>query len=317
MLARMYSYRICGRHLESNLPLPELLEGAGAAADSSFLLLPGPSPAPEPAAWIHQWAQPDGTPWSSLSRYQQGYLLRFHGMADFLLSDDCVQIRCFSVNGTPDATLRHLLLDQVFPLALSRQGHLVLHCSAVVTPLGAVAFAGGTGMGKSTLTASFAHSGVPVLTDDGLLVQERHGKLVGFPSYPGLRLWDDSLAAIFPANTSGIPVAHYTTKVRVALGRDMIPFCDEPSTIRRIYFLGLANEICIEPLAPGEGFMEVVKQSYRLDLRDQERLRREFERLRHLAALTKFRRLSFACDFGVLPAVQEAILQDLQREDSR
>ncbi|MGH9557400.1 MAG: hypothetical protein ACRD2Y_16435 [Terriglobales bacterium] len=312
----MYFYRICRRQLKSNMPLPELPESESAAADCSFQMLPGSSPVPEAQTWIQQWQQPDGTPWSSLSRHQGHYLVRFHGMADFLLSDDGAHIRCYPVGGTPEETLRHLLLDQVIPMALSRQGNLVLHCSAVVTPQGAVGFAGETGMGKSTLTASFCRSGFPQLTDDGLLVEEQDGKLVGFPSYPGLRLWDDSLAAIFSAQVTGMPMAHYSSKVRVALGPDTVPFCSQPAEIRRIYCLALADAVSIEPIPPSERFAELVKQSYRLDdLKDQDRLRREFERLSRVVALPLLRRLSYPRDLVRLAEVQEAILQDIQQED--
>ncbi|MGH9509361.1 MAG: hypothetical protein ACRD2M_05450 [Terriglobales bacterium] len=307
----MYRYRICGRQLESSMHLPELPASADSTPAGSFQLLAGPSPAPESLAWIHQWVQTDGAPWSSLSRYNGDYLLRFHGLADFLVRDDGQQIRCYSVNGTPDATLRHLLLDQVIPLALSRQGDLVLHSSAVVTPDGAVAFAGEAGMGKSTLTASFCRRGYPALTDDGLLLEEQDGKLVGFPSYPGLRLWDDSLKAVFSETTTGIPVAHYTSKVRVALGADAVPFCGRPSVIRRIYCLALADTVSIAPMPPTKGLMELSKQTYRLDP-DRDRMCREFEQLSRLVTGSLLRRLSYPHDLARLPEVQEAILQDLQ-----
>ena len=166
-------------------------------------------------------------------------------------------------------------------------------------------------MGKSTLTASFCRRGYPALTDDGLLLEERDGKLVGFPSYPGLRLWDDSLAAVFSAQVRGIPVAHYTSKVRVALGADAVPFCSQPSEIRRIYCLALADSIAIEPIPPSEGLMALARQTYHLDP-DHNHLRREFERLTRLVARPLLRRLSYPRDLARLAEVQEAILQDIQ-----
>jgi hypothetical protein len=276
-------------------------------------MLPGPTPAPESLAWIHQWIQPDGAPWSALARFEDGYLLRFHGMADFLLSDDGARIRCHSVNGTPDATLRHLLLDQVFPLALSRQGNLVLHSSAVVAAGSAIAFCGEAGMGKSTLTASFCQLGYPVLTDDGLLLEERDGKFLGLPSYPGLRLWDDSLAGIFSSEVAGIPVAHYTTKVRVALDSKAVPFCNQPALLRRIYCLAEADAITIEPISPAERVMALSKQTYRLDP-DRNQMRREFEQLTRLVSQPLLRRLAYPRELARLSEVCKAVLQDIDRE---
>ncbi|HKS96499.1 MAG TPA: hypothetical protein VJV74_10250, partial [Terriglobia bacterium] len=130
-------------------------------------------------------------------------------------------MRCRPRKAIPLDTVRHLFLDQVFPLLLSKRGRLVLHASAVLIPGGAIAFLGETGQGKSTLASSFSQRGFPFLTDDCLLLEEKGGQLVGIPSYPGLRLWPKTVAALFAEEPPVSRVAHYTTKKR--LGR--LPFC--------------------------------------------------------------------------------------------
>ena len=97
--------------------------------------------------------------------------------------------------------MRHLLLDQVMPLVLSRD-RLVLHASAVATPAGAAAFIGFTGAGKSTLAASLSAAGFPILSDDCLVIERDGRGFLARPFYPGARLWPDSVHAV-GANVEG------------------------------------------------------------------------------------------------------------------
>ena len=69
---------------------------------------------------------------------------------------------------------------------LTRRSRLVLQAGAIDTPLGAIALLGRTGIGKSTLAASLARAGFPLIADDFLLLRD---DIVAVPSYPGLRLW--------------------------------------------------------------------------------------------------------------------------------
>ena len=131
----------------------------------------------------------------------------------------------------PAATLRHLLLDQVLPLALGRMGRMAIHASAVHVPgLGAVAFAGGPGSGKSTLAAALARAGCAVLSDDCLVIAVRSGGVWAIPSYPGVRLWPDAASRL---GYRGRLVAHYSDKVRVATGG--LPSGDCPARLRALF----------------------------------------------------------------------------------
>jgi hypothetical protein len=214
-------------------------------------------------------------------------------------------------------TIRHLLLDQVIPLVLSVRGRLVLHASAVVVPRGAIAFLGETGQGKSTLSGSFVTQGFPLVTDDCLLLQEAGEHLFGHPSYPGLRLWPDSVAALFGQGTRLCHVAHYTEKKRLGPDNGPLPFCADPAPLQRVYVLAPYEEtedtkaITFAPLSPREAFMELVKHTYRLDIIAQERLNEEFECVARVVALLPLCRLAFPQDLSLLPTVREAILANL------
>ena len=178
----MPTYSVCAVAIESTLPFPELRSVEGREPEFIFALDSGQSRRWDDCQWLHTWYASDKTPWLLLGRRGDDYLLRFPDLADFAVSKDAREISCCPGPDIPSDTIRHLLLDQVIPLVLSKQGGLVLHGSAVLTPHGAVAFLGETGQGKSTLASSFSGKGSPVLTDDCLLVKERGGQLLAIPS---------------------------------------------------------------------------------------------------------------------------------------
>src|SRR4030095_9116966 len=99
------------------------------------------------------------------------------GRADFLLQPDGRSIVGYRRARVAIGTFRHLFLDQVLPLVLSHRGVTVLHASAFAGSRGAVALIGATGVGKSTLAASFGTNGWPVIADDALVLRARGGTI--------------------------------------------------------------------------------------------------------------------------------------------
>ena len=313
----MQKYRVCDITVESSIPLPELCPVDNADPAYFFRLLPARFQDSDPCPWFHQWCLPDGEPSLLIGRCGAGYLLRFSQLADFFLSNDGQETECLPCPSMPLMTIRHLFLDQIVPIILSLQGKLVLHASAVLTPDGAVAFIGATGWGKSTLASSFSETGSAVLTDDCLLLREEPGQVTAIPSYPGLRLWPETVNTIFGAHKSLAEVAHYSEKRRLNQSVGIL-FCSGPTPLRRIYFLaplevpGETVTINIDAVSPRYAFMELVKHRYLVDITDRFRLRQEFERLSRIAALPLFYRLTFPRDFSMLRNVQQAVLENLR-----
>ena len=312
----MPTYSVCNIALESDFAFPELEAVECSEPEFRFTLCPFTVGGGGDCEWMHTWSLQDGTPWLLLGRMTCGYLLRFPEMADFSVLPDAREIRCHAGPDTPESTIRHLLLDQVMPLLLSREGHLVLHGSAVSTPEGAIAFVGKTGSGKSTLAASFSHDGIAVLTDDCLLLREEGGHLTAIPSYPGVRLWPETADAMFGEDWSLAEVAHYTEKKRADENAG-VGFCRRPAVLRRVYFLVPPEEgepvpeISIEVLSARDAAIELVKFTYLIDVTDRDRLRQEFDRLSRVAVQPLFYRLVFPHDFARLGEVRQAILDDV------
>jgi hypothetical protein len=311
----MLSYTICGYAFNSNVPIPELGLAHTIHPEFTFQLCAEPKDLSESCTWLNHWCSLDGTIWLAFGRLEAGYLLRFPELADFVVSTDAHAVYCYPSVDIPLETVRHLLLNQVIPIVLSHLGQLVLHASACATPQGAVAFMGMTGAGKSTLAASFGLRGLPVLTDDCLLVEEQDGVMMSVPSYPGLRLWPESITALFEHEPLLQPVAHYTEKKRLLFAQknlngsvllSSVYVLEQPKAMEDVI------SVTITPLAASEALLEIVKHTFQLDSTDRTRLGRAFRQYERLAKCVPFFRLAFPRQYASLSTVNVAILNHLE-----
>lgn len=278
--------------------------------------LPEQPQCPEPSAPFQIWTLPDQSVWALFYRRPPGYLLRFPGMADFQISVDGLEVIALPTPGTPEASLQHLYLNQVMPLALTRQGRLVLHGSAIETHGQALAFLGPSGHGKSTLAAAFSTSGQRFLTDDGLHVDLSSGEPLVAPSHPSLRLWEDSSLALVGSSADAAPAVHYTRKTRFLAG-DRLAFCAEPRPLRRAYLLGpgVVEKVTIRRCLPSDSFMGMVRNSFLLDIGEHGMLARHFDEIATLANLPIHYHLDYPRDYSRLPEVRAAVLRHLEHPE--
>lgn len=193
-------YRVYGLTLLSDVPLPELAPAPQVHLSETctirFSLRHQPLITTATAREVMSWALPTGEPWLSCAKFEGGYILRFTNLADFCVDHLGREITCHPTSELLPETLSHLLLDHVIPLALNVRGQDALHATSVLTPHGVCAFTGATGMGKSTLAASFHRAGYSILSDDCLMLKPHRECLIATPAYPGLRLWNDALASL-------------------------------------------------------------------------------------------------------------------------
>ncbi len=293
-------YQLHGVTVASAIALPGVRRSSSQAPPHvSFAL--GPPPGGDRLDTFHSWRVPGrrSRPWLSIARFADGYRLRFPDLADFEVSTAGDRITCRPVARLAVSTLRHLLLDQVLPLALSRSGRLVLHASAVHIPrLGSVAFVGPTGCGKSTLAAALGLRGCQVVTDDCLVVDpgEKSGETaesIAVPGYPGLRLWRDSAGGLGLERGAATRVAHYTAKRRLT---SAVRFRTSPSAIRALFVLGRrrrpTDPARTKPLGSRDRFMSLAPYTYVMDVKDRRQLSQMFRSLATLAAHVPIVRLS-------------------------
>jgi hypothetical protein len=281
--------------------------GSSSGVVAEFLLFPPQRQVPPlQHSPFHEWSFADGTLWTQFYRTQNGYLLRFPDLADFQVSADGSLVTCTPAPNASEATTRHLYLNQVLPLALSKLGKLVFHASAV-------AFVAESGRGKSTLAASFALSGYRFLTDDGLVVEPGIDGYIAFPSHPSIRLWQDSEEALIPPGTKTEPPLEFTSKARFLAGDD-IAFCDQPRPLRRVYFLGdgSTSTLCFHRMTASEAFIAWVKHSFLLDVEDKPLLARHFKQVSQHAAQPIYYRLDYPRRFDALARAKQAIVEHVQ-----
>lgn len=265
---------------------------------------------------FHRWVFPDGTLWTNFYRAGNHYLLRFPALADFTVSASGMEVAVHPVPGVSAQTIEHLYLNQILPLALSRQWKLVLHASAVEVGDAAVAFVGASGLGKSTLAASFATGGYRFLTDDGLQVEKSGEGYLVQPSHASIRLWDDSRAELIPETTRAAPAVDYTDKMRL-LADDAVAFCDVARPLQRVYFLGDGDvdDISIHPSSGRDAMIELVRHSFLLDIEEREMLTRHFSQLTELARRPMFARLDYPRRYETLPGVRDAVIQHVRSRE--
>ena len=271
---------------------------------------------PLQSACFHQWTLPDGSQWTQFYRTESGYLLRFPELADFLVSQDGRQVTCTPAPQVTTESFRHLYLTQVLPLALAKQGRIVLHASAVEIGDGAVAFMGESGRGKSTLAASFATNGFRFLTDDGLLLAPAGSSYQVLPSHPSIRLWDDSQQALISASATTAPPVQFTSKARFLAGESIV-FCDQSRPLRRIFFLGAgaSPQLFFERIKPTAALIELVKHSFLLDIEARDTLTAQFDQFSHLVSQPICYRLDYPRRFEDLASIRQAVVDHVMNED--
>ena len=207
---------------------------------------------------------------------------------------------------TPRITVDHFLADQVFPRILSQGDDLVLHTGAVRDDGRALLLLGASGSGKSTLVTSFHQSGWTLMGDDAVVLSIAEEVPTARAVYPSLRLFPDSMEALFTTPVASRAMAHYSDKQRldVAIERK-----DSGSAaVSAIVVLGSDGPVTVRPLSRAEACMAMVENSFALDPTDRGRARQRLERASQLAHAVPAFVIDYPRDYARLPAVREAIL---------
>jgi hypothetical protein len=308
-----------------DVPLPELeaAQGRSPSLLSGKLRIQLGQPwakVREPRDWLLQTSLPDGQPWMWAARQENGFILRYVGLADFVVDRKGTEIVLSHAEAVSSRnTLGHLLLDQAFPMVLGLRGIPTLHASTVVTSKGVCAFLGPAGAGKSTLAASFSTAGYPALGDDCLAIKEDNG-FFAIPAYPGLRLWTDSAQSLATDWSDAPAVAHYTRKRRILSAPTDGKFPARPEPLAVIYSLARESDgdgatgspaPAIEPLRGNEAFLQLLSASFMLDITNHSVLTCNLRFIERLFNGVAIRRLRIPNGFSSLPKVREAVLKDI------
>jgi hypothetical protein len=128
-----------------------------------------------------------------------------------------------------------------------------------------IGFLGGGGQGKSTLAVGLSRRGFPLMCDDSMVLKQEKDRMVVVPELGGVRLWPDSVAALFEEANHDLPVTHTEKRrfIREAPAAEAMPLV-------RLYILESSpdRDIKIEKLSPDDALGEPVKCSHMLDITD-------------------------------------------------
>ncbi len=210
-----------------------------------------------------------------------------------------------------DESLAHALDDHCAPRILAHEGRLVLHGSSVSLEDGLAVFLGETGAGKSTLAASFEKAGHHMLGDDALVVSEIDGQFHGEATYRSLRLFPQSVSAIYGEEAETSPMAHYSAKVHVE-PRHTAAGAGDPFRIGAIFYLksdGVDAAVEARLLTPRDACLKVLAQSFALDPQDSDHALQRLTQVSQLVTHVPVYELSYPRDYALLPDVHETIKQ--------
>ena len=265
-------YRLFDAAVACDFPLPGVPEVKQSEADIRVARGPAPATACD-HHWLHSWYDGNSEPVLACARLPGedgagGYLLRFPGLADFVLTGTAVV--CHPHPDCAENSLRHLLLDQVIPRLWAHLGHLVLHASAVQLPDDRViAFLGQSGWGKSTLAAAMQSRGCRLLGDDTIWLSAVEGGVRLVPGYTGLRLNDDSITSLGLQQIGWASMCHYSEKRR----NEILPVQrEQPLLLDALHVMaepGAAGSApSITPLTEAGLLTTLIRHSFLLDVRD-------------------------------------------------
>jgi hypothetical protein len=304
-----FRYGVYGISLRSQIPLS--LPADSHTGFTEIELLVG-----SPSAAI-QDVQLQKSPWGS---YRYAHLedgstyARWEGVGEFLVSRDGRCITCARFTEALES-FQVYLLGQALSFALVKNGFEPLHATCVIVRGQAVAFLGDSGFGKSSLAASFLQMGHRLLTDDLLTLQKSDDGFTAYPGPPRIKLFPEMARRFIGEPVNSVPMNSGTRKLVIPL--DSNRTCGSPVPLRVVYTLLSPGEqageqsVRIKPLSPRESFLTLLSNTFNYVILDPSRLQRQFAETARLATIIPVKSLSYPRQAGLLSAVREAILHDL------
>ncbi|MEC9346910.1 MAG: hypothetical protein VYB54_11830 [Pseudomonadota bacterium] len=184
----MIDRQLCGWRIRTEIDLPELTAWSGDDREPDIHIVVGTTGSD---------ALPDNVPRLPVTVHDDGtseFVL--FDLARYVVDPEARRVT-ISSRGAPDSPdVRLFLFGTVFGILCFRRGLLPLHAASINIDGKAIAFAGKSGVGKSTLANAFIRLGYPALADDVTVVDlKRPGGPVVLPGLPRLKLWRDALEA--------------------------------------------------------------------------------------------------------------------------
>jgi len=287
----MHRYTAYGLTVTSDCPLPELEEAERQSGSDATIV----------RGRIDQ-SSASGVEGSTLLWANRGDVcLRYDRTGTFRIRNGSeIQVEPFE--GADDRAIRLLLLGPALAVLLHQRGLLVLHASAVSFGASVAAFVGEKGEGKSTLAAALHARGHPLVADDLVAVELDDSSVVRVRAgFPQLKLGPDVLVQL-GEDAETFPRLHPDYDKRARPVSRMAS--DRSLSLARVYVLESGESHLIEPLAPQQTFVELVRHSYLAELLPRtDESESHFNQIVALASRVPVRRLRRRRDLATLPEV--------------
>ncbi|UVO55778.1 hypothetical protein [Sphingomonas sp. SUN039] len=163
----------------------------------------------------------------------------------------------------PESDVRAYLLGSALGALLHQRGLLPLHASAVVIDGQAIAFAGTSGAGKSTIALHLNRRGHPLLCDDICAVDTSGSIPMVWPGLCNLKLWGKTLAAVGCGSDGLEQVLPTLDKYRLPVA-GVAPY--RPYPLGKLFCLQAGPEgtaARIEPLGGADAAATLIANSFR------------------------------------------------------
>ncbi len=257
---------------------------------------------------------------------KEGVYFSWDGIGRFFVDNEGSEV---VIDPAPDvevSTLRHLVLGVIMGTVLHQRGELVLHASSVVISAqsgdglktaGAVVFMGDAGWGKSTVAAAFHVGGDNLVTDDVAAVRvinddDRGGATATVtPGAPLMKLWPETARALGYDYKTCLKVnPEYEKRIIPARER----FANTPAPLKRLYVLDEGEELSITPIEGQAAFMELVRNTFCVNLFKSTDASSHFLRSAALASAAPVSRLSIPTNLRAMTEVVAMVKEDLARD---
>ncbi len=179
---------------------------------------------------------------------------------------------------------------------LGLQGQIALHANVVALDGVAIAFAGCSGKGKSTLTTYCVSRGASFVTDDVLVVNDQ-GQVR--PGSPRIKLFPHT------GESFGLDASETTTyKIHYAIEQLGITPQNQSFPLGTIYLLEESDRIYTEQLSPSQALLDLLIHSYHVTeiMPDQPSL---FYAYTNLVAQVPVKKLFYPRSFESLPKLYD------------
>jgi hypothetical protein len=242
------------------------------------------------------------------------FLLSYIDGIDFLIHRSGSQVWCRWDQTISFDYVRTYLNGPIMGILLRLRGQVCLHASVVGMRDWAVAFVGPPKAGKSTLAAALAGEGYSVISDDILALAELDGAFRAVPAYPWVRLWPESVYALWGSPEALPRISEGWEKRHLALPAHRFETRQQP--LGAVYLLSERNESCdgprIEPVQGVGALRSLIANTYALKIFDREMRAYEFNLLSRLARQVPLRSLTPFSDISRIRHLCDLVISDFE-----